>query len=151
MGLLPSPPSTTNNLRGQVLVRDSFGSDNGPAGLIGFRADNISFFDPDAGGQATVEYRYWRLRAGLGVGRQLGQWGEIRVGARFDRNRARPLVGDPAFQSVEEDEGEGFARFSIDLLDNSRFPTRGTLLGSEAWFAFDENLNDISKLASMLY
>jgi NTE family protein len=103
-----------------------------------FTTRNISFFDPAGTGDAFVRYRSWRLRAGLGIGRQLGQWGEVRAGVRFDRNRARPLIGDPAFESVEEDEGELFVRASVDTLDNARFPTRGALFEFETYVAFDD-------------
>lgn len=103
-----------------------------------FTSRNLSLFDPNGSGEALFRYRSWRLRAGVGVGRQLGQWGEVRAGVRYDKNRARPLVGVPGLPDLEEEEGEVFIRASIDTMDNARFPTRGTLIELESSIAFDD-------------
>jgi NTE family protein len=93
---------------------------------ISFRARNIDLFLDQS--TALFEYRAWKLRSGIGAGRQLGQWGELRGGIRYDKNRARLVLGLPFFPSVEQSEGELFARFSLDTLDNPRFPTSGALV-----------------------
>lgn len=101
-----------------------------------FQADSIGLFD-DAGNQ-FAEYRVWELGGGLGVGRQLGQWGEIRTGLRFDKARARVIIGIPDFfPSAERVDGEVFVRMALDTLDNARFPRSGTLALAEASFGFE--------------
>jgi len=104
---------------------------------ISFETRNLGFFDGE--GNAFAEYRAWNLGAGVGVGRQLGQWGEIRTGIRYDKARARPIVGIPfLFPDLEQIDGEIFVRGAVDTLDSPRFPRSGTLAFAEASFGFDE-------------
>lgn len=100
----------------------------------GFEAGNIDLF---LDGQDIVTYRAWNLFGELGVGRQLGQWGEVRVGLRGEKQRARRVVGLDIFPSLERTEGEAFLRASIDTLDSDRFPRNGVLAESEFTFGFE--------------
>ena len=101
-----------------------------------FQADNIGLFTDS--GDEFAEYRAWEVGGGVGVGRQLGQWGEIRTGLRFDKARARVLVGLPDyFPTAERVDGEVFVRMALDTLDDPRFPRTGTLAVAEAAFGFE--------------
>jgi len=99
---------------------------------ISFRAGNVDLFLDQS--TALFSYRLWNLRSGIGAGRQLGQWGELRGGIRYDKSRARLVVGVPFFPSAEQGEGELYARFSLDTLDNPRFPNRGAVVVVEGSF-----------------
>ncbi len=113
-----------------------------------FQADNIDLYTDS--GDAFAQYRIWQLGGGIGVGRQLGQWGEIRTGLRFDKARARVLIGLPDFfPSGERIDGEVFVRMAMDTLDNPRFPKTGTLAVAEAGFGF-EALGSTSNYQSLL-
>ena len=62
----------------------------------------------------------------LGVGRELGAWGEIRLGLRRRSGSVDLQVGQPDL--IEEGsfhEGEFFIRLSADTLDNVAFPRSG--------------------------
>jgi NTE family protein len=67
--------------------------------------------------QATLE---------LAVGRELASWGELRAGVRRSAGDIELEVGAPAAGLGNDfDEGELFARFSIDTLDDLAFPRSG--------------------------
>lgn len=72
-----------------------------------------------------AEYRVRTLQVGLDVGREISNWGEIRLGMRRGSGRSRVLIGDPTLQAEEFDRGGYFARFSYDKLDSIFFPRHG--------------------------
>lgn len=71
------------------------------------------------------EYRVRSFDAGVDVGRELGNWGEFRVGAHLDAGRSRVRIGDPTLPASRFDVERLFARFSYDALDDVNFPRRG--------------------------
>jgi NTE family protein len=78
-----------------------------------------------SGQDRIAEYRIRTLQGGVDVGRELSNWGEIRLGVRRGEDRSRVLVGDPNLPTAEFDRGGLFARFSYDKLDSIYFPRRG--------------------------
>ncbi|MEX1266892.1 MAG: hypothetical protein WEA08_08205, partial [Woeseia sp.] len=66
---------------------------------------------------------------GLDAGRELGRWGELRVGAYRGTGSARLKVGDPSLQDIEFENGGVFVNFAVDTLDNSQIPLHGIRAG----------------------
>ncbi len=75
-----------------------------------------------------AEYRLREAIYGFDVGRELGNWGEFRVGYARVTGSAQVRIGDPTIPRAEFDTGEYFARFSVDTVDDLNFPHRGHLL-----------------------
>ncbi len=83
-------------------------------------------------GERIAEYRLRTSEYGLDVGRELANWGEVRVGVRQATGRARLRLGDPSLATSDPfDVREYFGRFSIDTLDDRNFPRRGQYLVTE--------------------
>jgi NTE family protein len=96
-----------------------------------------------------AEYRVSGFDYGLDLGRQLSNWGEVRVGILRDQGTSNLRIGSPPDTSAAtapntrfDDQGY-FARFAYDRLDDVNFPHTGQLasvqwtgeksrLGSEA-------------------
>ncbi len=76
-------------------------------------------------GDAKADYTVKSAQAGLSLGRELGTWGELRVGAARSWNSFDTLVGDRSAPVDEPDGGTAFFRFAWDELDDLDFPTRG--------------------------
>ena len=79
------------------------------------------------------------LQGGLDFGRELSNWGEMRVGLRRGTGRSRVLIGDPTLPGDEFDRGGFFARFSYDKLDSIFFPRHGQQFELE-WRGERENV-----------
>lgn len=80
-------------------------------------------------GARIAEYRLRTSEYGLDVGREFGNWGELRAGLRRVSGHSRLRLGDPASPPGEDfDIREYFARFSIDTLDSRNFPRHGSSL-----------------------
>ena len=75
--------------------------------------------------QRIAEYRLHTYEVGFDVGRQFGNWGELRAGVQRDKGFSRVSLGDPALQRSDFDVRQWFARFSIDQLDDVNFPRHG--------------------------
>ena len=84
---------------------------------------NINAFFADA---AVARYRVSKAEIGLDVGRELGRWGELRIGVQRGIGEARVKVGDPSLSSIDFDTGGLFARFGYDTLDDAQIPLHGT-------------------------
>jgi NTE family protein len=65
--------------------------------------------------------------AGVDVGRELGNWGELRLGVRWLEGRGKPIVGLNELSSQRQQGGGAFARFATDTLDHASFPTSGQI------------------------
>jgi NTE family protein len=91
----------------------------------------------------------------LGVGRELGTWGEVRLGLRRSAGDVDSEIG--ATEQLPEgrfDEGAFFARLSIDTLDDVAFPRSG-LAATLEWrrsrpegLSADVEFDQLSLLAS---
>lgn len=93
-------------------------------------------------GQTRIaEFRVRSGEIGLDVGRELGNWGELRLGVRRGEGQSRVRIGDPALPVQKFDTGEFFARFAYDELDNLNFPRQGQLFTLQ-WDAAREGLGD---------
>jgi NTE family protein len=93
-----------------------------------------------------AEYRVRTLQGGLDVGREISNWGEIRLGMRRGIGRARVLIGDPTLPTTQFDRGGYFARFSYDKLDSIFFPRHGQQFefqwrGERSSIGSEENLD----------
>jgi NTE family protein len=105
------------------------------------RLDRRSF-DIIADEVRLAEYRVRSSELGLDLGRQLGNWGEARVGLLRGSGSSELRVGDPTGglpQRVDFERGEVYARFGLDRLDSVYFPRHGELLTLD-WHGGRESL-----------
>lgn len=73
-----------------------------------------------------ARYRTTEGAIGLDVGRELGRWGELRLGVFRGAGDARVKIGDPLLPNFDFETGGAFARFSVDTLDDSQIPKNGS-------------------------
>jgi NTE family protein len=74
----------------------------------------------------------------LAVGREFGNWGGLRLGARYLSGKRDVRVGEPA-PAQDFDLGEAFVDMVVDRLDNRNFPRHG-ILTSVRWTGGRESL-----------
>ncbi len=83
---------------------------------------NLNLFEFD---QTVARLRVTEAEAGFDFGRELGTFGELRLGAYRGVGAARVKVGDPGLPNIEFDAGGAFAALRFDTLDNAQFPRDG--------------------------
>jgi NTE family protein len=98
---------------------------------IDLEQTNINAF---SGVDKIARYRISEGTAGIDAGRELGRWGELRIGAFRGAGNARVKVGDPSLVNFDFETGGVFGRFSVDTLDDAQLPRSGTRLTAE-WLA----------------
>mgnify|MGYP001135942702 FL=1 len=89
---------------------------------ISARRDQYSIFEGD---DIVSEYNILRWGINLAGGRELGRWGEARIGYRWSRGEADVSIGAPGLDDYEFTNAELYARLFVDTLDNVFFPTSG--------------------------
>jgi NTE family protein len=86
-------------------------------------------------GNTIASYRVRETDYGLDFGRELGDWGETRVGVRRIYGSSSLRIGTPnpgtALPPGSFNQGGYYGRFSVDLLDNVNFPRQGELVTLE--------------------
>lgn len=88
-----------------------------------FGEDALSLFDGE--GKKTTEFRTRRWGAGIAAGRELGTWGEARVGLLREGGHREVEVGEPNPLEGSISRGETFAELRVDELDEVSFPRSG--------------------------
>ena len=106
------------------------------AGKVGYQTRIVNVFD-DAG-MKLAEVRLPATRLELGAGRELGSWGEARVGYRWGSGTGEVITGTPA-PDFDVAQGEVFGRLSVDTFDSLNFPRSGHFGGLE-WRAARDRL-----------
>jgi NTE family protein len=87
----------------------------------------------------VADFRDREVEADLDVGRNLGNWGEIRTGIHRINGLTRVRFGDPTLVEQQYNIGEYFFKFSYDRLDNVHFPREGQTFSLQ-WDANRTNL-----------
>ncbi|MBF8755623.1 patatin-like phospholipase family protein [Pseudomonas guariconensis] len=77
----------------------------------------------------VAEYRLERYGFGLNLGRQIGTYGEVRVGVGKAWGEAEVRIGDQDLPSVSFNEGFYELKYSFDTFDNVYFPHSGEEIG----------------------
>ncbi len=72
-----------------------------------------------------ADFRDREVEGDLDVGRNLGNWGEIRVGIHRINGLTYDYFGNPDLVDPQYNNGEYFFKFSYDQLDNVHFPREG--------------------------
>jgi NTE family protein len=72
-----------------------------------------------------ADFRDREVEGDLDVGRNLGNWGEIRVGLHRINGLTYDYFGNPDLVDPQYNNGEYFFKFSYDQLDNVHFPRAG--------------------------
>jgi NTE family protein len=87
----------------------------------------------------VADYRAREAEGDFDVGRELGNWGEIRVGFHRLNGETHERYGDPDLVVQTYNNGEYFVKFSYDRLDNVDFPRDGQTFSMQ-WDAYRTNL-----------
>ena len=95
-----------------------------------------------------AEYRVRTADFGVDFGRELGNYGEIRVGAGRSIGSARVRVGDPLLPPTEFDGYKYFGEFRYDTVDNVNFPRRGATF--QLGWQGERDLEDDSQSADLM-
>ncbi|HEK0906966.1 TPA: patatin-like phospholipase family protein [Pseudomonas putida] len=77
----------------------------------------------------VAEYRLERYGFGLNLGRQIGTYGEVRLGVGKAWGEAEVRIGDQDLPKVSFNEGFYELKYSFDTLDNVYFPHSGEDIG----------------------
>ena len=87
-------------------------------------AHNIPQLAPGSEDQIG-EFRVRSVDYGLDLGRELGNWGELRGGLLRNEGTTRVRLGDFTVPNTRFSVYAAFARFAYDTLDSANFPHRG--------------------------
>jgi NTE family protein len=87
----------------------------------------------------VADFRDREVEGDLDFGRNLGNWGEIRVGFHRTNGQTYDRYGNPDLVEPLYNNGEYFFKFSYDQLDNVHFPREGTAFDVQ-WDANRTNL-----------
>ncbi len=79
-------------------------------------------------GEPIGEYRVRNFEYGLDLGREFGNWGELRGGLLDTRGTTTVRLGDFSVPEVSYHTHAGFLRFNYDRLDSTSFPRSGQAL-----------------------
>jgi NTE family protein len=86
-------------------------------------------FNAFVGQTSVAQYRVSNSGLALDLGRELGFWGEFRLGAFTGKGSAKVKVGAPELPKASYDVGGLFASFNVDTRDNAQIPLRGWRVG----------------------
>jgi NTE family protein len=86
-----------------------------------------------------ADFRDREVEGDLDIGRNLGNWGEIRVGLHRINGLTYDYFGNPDLVEPQYNNGEYFFKFSYDQLDDVHFPREGTSFDVQ-WDADRTNL-----------
>ncbi|MEL6951623.1 MAG: patatin-like phospholipase family protein [Pseudomonadota bacterium] len=84
---------------------------------------NIDVFEAD---DRIGRYRLSTGELGLFAGREISNWGEVRLGIFRGSVNARVKIGAPTLENIDVDTGGYRASFGFDTLDDTVLPTTGT-------------------------
>ena len=117
---------------------------------IDMAQSNLNVFSAD---ETIARLRVSEAEAGFDFGRELGTFGEFRLGAYRGLGEARVKVGDPSLPNIDFDTGGAFARLRFDTLDNAQFPRSGVRTDlrwtlSRPGFGADSNFDTIETEAA---
>lgn len=87
----------------------------------------------------VADFRDREAEADIDIGRNLGNWGEIRAGLHRTNGATRVRFGNGALVEPQYNNGEYFFKFSYDRLDNIHFPRDGQTFSLQ-WDANRTNL-----------
>ena len=87
----------------------------------------------------VADFRDREAEADVDFGRNLGNWGEIRVGYHRINGLTYDRFGNPGLVDPQYNKGEYFFKFSYDQLDNVHFPRAGSTFDIQ-WDANRTNL-----------
>ena len=112
---------------------------------ISLEQRNINTF---SGNASIARYRLGEVEAALDIGRELGRWGEFRLGAFRGAGNARLKVGDPQLSNFDFDSGGTYAKFAVDTFDDAQIPKSGTQINidwlrSRPGFGADSNFDTV--------
>ncbi len=91
-----------------------------PSGRVEVR--DLRLYSKDV---AVADFREREAEADLDLGRELGNWGEVRVGVHRINGNNRARFGDPALIDEKFNNGQWFFKWSYDRLDSVDFPRAG--------------------------
>ncbi|HTU68174.1 MAG TPA: patatin-like phospholipase family protein [Steroidobacteraceae bacterium] len=89
-----------------------------------FQIRTLQIADDDE--HILAEYRVRSTTYGLDLGRELGSYGEVRIGAGRSVGAARVRVGDPLLPPTDFDNHNLFAEYRYDSVDDVNFPRHGS-------------------------
>ncbi|HSP57876.1 MAG TPA: patatin-like phospholipase family protein [Halomonas sp.] len=90
-----------------------------------YGASNVDAFDGRR--DSIAEYRVKEASANVALGRELGVYGESRLGYRYRSGEVDVKTGTPDSSEFSYNSGQAYARLSVDRLDNYYFPEDGWL------------------------
>ncbi len=105
------------------------GSDWYLAPAIQYGASSLDLYQE---GRKTQRVGYKTGSVALAAGRQLGNWGDIRMGIERRLNKASAEIPETPELAASVFFNTQFINFRIDTLDSLAFPTRGQLLDIES-------------------
>jgi NTE family protein len=95
-----------------------------------------------------AEYRVRSTDYGIDLGRELGNYAEVRIGSGRTLGEARVRIGDPALPSTSFDTHNFFAELRYDTVNDVNFPKRG--LTAELSWRGEREGNGASESADLL-
>ncbi|MCP4002240.1 MAG: patatin [Gammaproteobacteria bacterium] len=93
-------------------------------GLSWLKSD-IRIFEGNGSGRADAEYDVEHRSLTFNIGRNIGNWGELRFGVRRLAGEALLDVGGASFEDFDFDDGYFLAKAQMDTIDNPGFPRSG--------------------------
>lgn len=102
------------------------------------------------GDEILSENRVRRIGGSVAVGREFGTWGQLQFGLTRFSGDVDVRVGVPSEPTGSFDNGEFFARFGFDTLDNINFPQSG-LFGSVEWLLSRDGLGADEEFDQLLF
>ncbi|MEX2496925.1 MAG: patatin-like phospholipase family protein [Woeseia sp.] len=111
---------------------------------------NLKAFAAD---MTVARYRVGEAEIALDFGRELGRWGEVRVGAFRGMGDARVVVGEADIPNIDFRNGGLFASFGVDTLDDGQIPHSGmrvdtTVTMSRPGFGADSSFDAVESTIS---
>jgi NTE family protein len=109
-------------LRSEFYQPLSFDSRYFVAPRIALGQTNLAVFENE---DRVARYRLTETEIGIDLGRELGHWGEARIGVFRGNDDASLKTGEPTLPDAEANAGGVFARLAVDTLDDGQIPTDG--------------------------
>ncbi len=106
---------------------------------LSWSKSDVRFFKGDGSGRSDAEYDVEHRAFNINIGRNIGNWADIRLGVKRLDGEAYLDVGGAGLDDFSFDDGYFLARAQMDTIDNPDFPRSG-YFNSIEWNSAEESL-----------